>query len=139
MDGPTQQEGNSNRRLDKISMFQRTRKMFTRAAKSFVVLHRLDYKEAFSCKCDVGEHPPPSFCVYNMFSTTNLYLTSFPSGPSLLLQSGTPQAIQLDGTYLSILKRRFHISTPHLMRAENVRDCDKVGGRGMIANNSIFP
>ena len=33
---------NNKRRREKISMFDRTRKMFTRAAKSFVILHHLD-------------------------------------------------------------------------------------------------
>ena len=38
----------------KSKFFERTRNMFTTAAKSFVLLHYIDYKEAFSCKCQVS-------------------------------------------------------------------------------------
>ena len=50
-------------RQERISMFERTRKMFTKAAKSFVILHRLDYKDAFSCKCQVRPGLP-QHCMY---------------------------------------------------------------------------
>ena len=47
----TQEEGQT--RQEKTKQFESTRKLFTRAAKSFAILHYLDYKEAFSCRCPV--------------------------------------------------------------------------------------
>lgn len=33
------------------TFFERTRKTFTRGAKSFVMLHYMDYRAVFSCRC----------------------------------------------------------------------------------------
>lgn len=52
-------------RQTKRTMFERTRKIFTAAAKSFVILHHLDYKEAFSCKCRVRDKHWQSWRILN--------------------------------------------------------------------------
>ena len=63
-------------------MFEATRKMFTNAAKSFVILHHIDYKKAFACKCPVRPF-------FGLFACVIVGMLIIPCPSVLLLTAGT--------------------------------------------------